>query len=273
MMILHLSAWLSRNVPFLRRRIRHIWYEALSKRDWDQIWTVMNYGFAGLETDGKLMPLEPRLEPERYCLQLYHHVVGDIELKGRDVLEVGCGRGGGAAWLHRTCRPRSYTGMDYSRKAIRFCKATFQEDGLIFAFGDAESIPFLENSFDIIINAESSNCYQSMVAFLANVKRVLRPGGYFLFADYRHGRQVAALQRSFKQSGLVVLQEQDITPNIIRGLELDRPRMQALIEAIAPCLFARAARDLAAGEDSFAWKSLVSGHTRYLSAVLQHPVD
>ena len=272
-MILQLSAWLSRNVPFLRRQIRHIWYEALSKRDWDQNWTMMNYGFAGLKSDGKLMPLEPALEPERYCLQLYHHVVGDIKLSGRDVLEVGCGRGGGAAWLHRTYRPRSYTAMDYSRHAIRFCKRMFQEDGIIFTHGDAESIPFLENSFDIIINVESSHCYQSMVAFLANVKRVLRPGGYFLFADCRHGRSIKRLSQQLRQSGLVVLREQDITPNIIRGLELDRPRKQALIESLAPPLLAKPAKDFAGGENSFAWKALVSGKTRYLSAVLKHPVD
>ena len=272
-MVYQVGAWLSRNVPFLRRWIRRLWYEGLAKWVKDREWTVMNFGFAELESDGALIPLEPALEPERYCLQLYHHVVGDIKLNGRDVLEVGCGRGGGAAWLHRTRRPGSYTAMDFSRHTIRFCQGRFQEDGLIFAYGDAESIPFLENSFDVVINVESSHCYQSMVTFLANVKRVLRPGGYFLFTDFRHGREVGTLRRQLDQSGLVMHREQDITHNIIHGLELDCHRKQAFIKAIAPRMLLNASQDFVGGENSYIWKALTSGRSRYLSAVLQHPVD
>lgn len=267
------SAWLSREVPLFRRWIRRQWYEVLAKWVRTPEWTMMNFGFAGLESDSPLMHLEPAQEPERYCLQLYHHVVGDIKLNGRDVLEVGSGRGGGAAWLHRIHRPRSYTAMDFSRNAIRLCKRNYQQDGLVFAHGDAESIPFLENTFDIVINVESSHCYQSMAAFLANVKRVLRPGGHFLFTDFRHGRQTEVLQQQLKQSGLTILREQDITANIIRGLELDYNRKKAFIKKIAPRWMVKAPWELAGGKDSFIWKTLTSGRSRYVSAVLQHPVD
>ena len=49
--------------------------------------------------------------------------------------------------------------------------------------GDAESLPFGDEMFDAVVNVESSHCYGSTPAFLAQVKRVLRCGGHFLFAD------------------------------------------------------------------------------------------
>ena len=57
--------------------------------------------------------------------------------------------------------------------------------GLAFEVGDAERMPFPDASFDAVVNVESSHCYPSMPAFLSEVRRVLRPGGHFLYADLR----------------------------------------------------------------------------------------
>jgi ubiquinone/menaquinone biosynthesis C-methylase UbiE len=43
--------------------------------------------------------------------------------------------------------------------------------------GDAENLPFPQVSFDAVINVESAHCYGSIERFLAEVHRVLRPGG------------------------------------------------------------------------------------------------
>ena len=41
------------------------------------------------------------------------------------------------------------------------------------------------NPLDVVLNVESSHCYGSMPRFLAEVRRVLEPRGYFLHADFR----------------------------------------------------------------------------------------
>ena len=57
----------------------------------------MNYGYAPLSAELAGTP-----EPEKYCLQLYRRLLGDADLRGKKVVEVSCGRGGGAAHVAAT---------------------------------------------------------------------------------------------------------------------------------------------------------------------------
>ncbi|MEE4247851.1 MAG: methyltransferase domain-containing protein [Kangiellaceae bacterium] len=60
--------------------------------------------------------------------------------------------------------------------------------------GDAENLSNIRDGIiDILINVESSHCYGNMPAFLREVERVLKPGGYFSFADFRGTDQVNEL--------------------------------------------------------------------------------
>jgi hypothetical protein len=58
-----------------------------------------------------VVPLQPGDEPNRPCIQLYHHVATQVALRGKNVLEVSCGHGGGAAYLGRALQPQSYTAL------------------------------------------------------------------------------------------------------------------------------------------------------------------
>ena len=96
------------------------------------------------------------------------------------------------------------TGVDFSQKAVQFCRDHHQLEGLTFVPGDAEALPFADESFDAVINVESSHCYRSMPAFLGQVQRVLRPGGYFLFADLRTASDSERLHQNLLECGLTV---------------------------------------------------------------------
>ena len=88
--------------------------------------------------------------------------------------------------------------------------------------------------FDVVINIESSHCYGSRETFLANVRRVLRYGGCFLYADFRNKNNVAVLQRQMERSGMKILKREDITPNVVRSLDLDNANKLLLIRAFFP---------------------------------------
>jgi cyclopropane fatty-acyl-phospholipid synthase-like methyltransferase len=75
----------------------------------------MNFGYRHSDPAIELLPLLPEDEPDRSAIQLYHHVLGGVDLNGRDVLEMGCGRGGGCWYISRYCAPRSVTGLDLSQ--------------------------------------------------------------------------------------------------------------------------------------------------------------
>ena len=167
----------------IRQAIWQLWYPFLTWRVHKEEVLFLNYAFE--EEPPMNIPLRCADEPNRACIQLYHHVATQVALRGKNVLEVSCGHGGGAAYLSRTFAPQHYTALDLNPAGIRFCRQRHQADGLVFIQGDAENLPFEKNTFDLVINVEASHCYPSFPRFLAEVARVLRPGGHFLYADLR----------------------------------------------------------------------------------------
>ena len=81
----------------------------------------MNYGYAPVNGDIDAPSLAPSDEPDRLCIQLYLHAIDQSDLRDKDVLEVGSGRGGGASYISRCLQPRTMTGMDFSQAAMELC--------------------------------------------------------------------------------------------------------------------------------------------------------
>lgn len=229
----------------------------------------MNYGFAPINSEGEKLPLGEDDEKHRLQIQLYHHVVNAVELKDKDVLEIGCGKGGGASYLMRYLEPRSLTAVDFSKIAIDFCNSYHSVERLSFLTGDAESLPFDGVQFDVVVNVESSRCYCSLDRFFGEVSKVLRPGGYFLFSDFRAGREIAELRWQIENSGLQLRREEFITPNILRAMELDHPRRSRLIQQKAPRIWRNALESFTGTKGSKIYNSFESGYNKYFYYILQ----
>ena len=95
----------------VRRFVWRACYGALAKRVPTPDWAFMNYGYATAAADADTIPrLQPSDERDRLCIQLYLHAIDHADLRGKDVLEVGSGRGGGASYISRYLQPRAMTG-------------------------------------------------------------------------------------------------------------------------------------------------------------------
>jgi len=191
--------------------------------------SCMNYGYAPLDGD-----VTGDDTPERYSHALYAHVASAAPLAGREVLEVGCGRGGGAAYVAQRFDVARLAGVDFSEQAVRFASEHHRDPRLRFIQGDAEQLPFPDASFDAVLNVESSHCYPSVPRFLAEACRVLRPGGALLFADLRMKDQIDELRDQIRDAGLRIAEEERITRNVARALELDTPRRADLLRRRVP---------------------------------------
>jgi len=209
-------------------------YTYISILDRDVKSLFLNYGFAHLDSAAHTLKLSTHDEPHRYPLQLYHHVASAVDWDGQDALEVGSGRGGGSAYIMRRFAPRSIIGLDLTSKAIDFCNRHYRVEGLSFVRGDAESMRLADDTFDIVINVESSLYYPNVERFFEEVVRVLKPGGYFLYTDLRYCEEMDAWRAQLRSTGLQLIKEEDITPNVIRALELDHARRRTLIKRYVP---------------------------------------
>jgi ubiquinone/menaquinone biosynthesis C-methylase UbiE len=229
-MLIRLAVFLLEASPLLRRLLWRWWYGRLAKQHTDGDWTFMNYGF--MPPDGATLALDPADEPDRLCIQLYHRVASATELAGKQVLEVGSGRGGGASFVTRHHRPAHLTGVDFSPQAVALCqKRHAAVANLSFAVGDAENLPFPDATFDTVINVESSHCYGHIEKFFAEAARVLRPGGWFLYTDFRPATEVPAWHAALAaQPGWTRVAHEDITSAVADALQADDARKRRLID-------------------------------------------
>ena len=268
-MIAILFTMFCRISPKLKGIMWKQWYQFLARSYQRKDWNFMNYGYAPLGDQTEIIYLDKTDIDNRFCIQLYHHVACTIDLRDLNVLEVGSGRGGGADYIKRYLKPKKIVGVDFSKNAVKFCNQNYVFNGLSFEIGNAESLPFADNSFDVVINVESSHCYGLMDVFLGQVTRVLRKGGYFLFADLRSKENIDVLRETLYKSGLTLIKETDITLNIVEALKLDNERKTTLIKKTIHKLLVKSFLEFAGTENSKIYKKFKSGETIYQSFVFQ----
>lgn len=262
---LQLCAW----IPGFRKLTRKWMYQAMARIIRQDDWTFMNYGYAEMDDSGNQAVLDKKDESNRLSYQLYNHLAAEIELENKLVLEVGSGRGGGASLVSKYHKPEKLVGLDYSGVAVKLCNRNLGTNGLSFVEGDAENLPFDTESFDAVINVESSHCYDSMDRFLKGVSKVLRPGGHFLYTDFMEPHETDELNNHISASGLEVISRRDITANVIKALDTDHERRMEIISKHVPALFLKHFREFAGVRDSVVYKQFANGELLYLSYIMK----
>lgn len=104
------------------------------------------------------------------------------EVRGRDVVELGCGTAYISAWCARD-GARSVIGLDNSPEQLATAKRLQAEHELSFPliWGDAEHVPLADESFDVAISEYGAAIWCDPHRWIAEAGRLLRPGGTLVF--------------------------------------------------------------------------------------------
>lgn len=242
-----------------------LWYWYISAIDKHADVTFMNYGYS----NGCQIELDESDEKNRYSAQLYNYVAQDIDTKGKDILEVGCGRGGGLSYINRSFSPNTATGLDLNDSAIEFCKEYYSSEKIHFLQGNAQSLSFQNNSFDIVINVESSHRYPKMDKFTSEAHRVLKQGGLFLFTDFRPKKELDNLAALLKNSKFRTLKYEVITSNILEALKLSSTTREDLIKKLIPKYLRGIGKTFAATEGTPTYNKFMKREFEYVFYVLR----
>jgi ubiquinone/menaquinone biosynthesis C-methylase UbiE len=101
---------------------------------------------------------------------------------GGRVLEVGCGRGVAMPALAQLLAPARLTGLDLDDALLEEARRNADVAGIVVELvpGDVRRMPFLDGSFDMVV--DFGTCYHIARATqaLAEIARVLAPGGLFV---------------------------------------------------------------------------------------------
>jgi len=143
---------------------------------------------------------------------------------GRRVLDVGCGAAYGAEMM-AIAGATSVVGVDRAEAVLEAARPTMPAD-VTLVHGDARALPFADGSFDLVTVFELIEHVDEPEAVLAELSRVLAPGGIALVStpnrdayppgnphhvhEYTPGELASALERYFahielhRQSNLIV---------------------------------------------------------------------
>ncbi len=147
---------------------------------------------------------------------------------GGRLLEIGCGTGHALAWLRRAFEPRQLTAVDLDRRMLAVAADRPRRSPLFeatLACADASCLPFAAGTFDTVIGFGFLHHVPQWQQALAEVARVLRPGGcYFLEEFYP------------------ALYQNQLTRRLLVHPEENRFRSRDLHAALAACGFEIIAR-------------------------------
>ncbi len=126
--------------------------------------------------------LEKRIAPEiRYAQYYYEETLFDIAPPGAIWLDVGCGHQLLPEWRLQqekelVSRATLLVGLDYDRPSLMKHRTLS-----VRVHGDINRLPFRDGSFDVVSANMVVEHLRDPVAQFTEIKRVLKPGGIFVF--------------------------------------------------------------------------------------------
>lgn len=171
-------------------------------------------------------------------IEHYHRYLLAREFcRGRDVLDVAAGEGYGTALLAQVAR--SVVGVEIDESAVMAARVEFERPNLRFEQGDARALALPNASVDVAVTFETLEHLAEQDVFLAELRRVLRPGGLLIISTPDRD--------AYSPAGA--------PPNPYHVLELTQPEFKALLQRHFACSAIAAQRALigsvilGAGED------------------------
>jgi SAM-dependent methyltransferase len=137
--------------------------------------------------------------PGDYLIYLFHKAAYSFateHLGGKTVLDYGCGTGLGSAALAKVCR--HITAIDISPEAIAYARSTYQAPNICFQHVEPlekAPLPFADASFDGVVSLQVIEHIADPGRYLAEISRVLKPGGIVILATPDRSRRLLPFQK------------------------------------------------------------------------------
>ena len=127
----------------------------------------------------RVVPESAAVSPHlvREHIKRYHFAAPRVA--GLKVLDAACGSGYGSRILADVAA--SVVGVDIESDAISYARERYTAPNLSFEIADAHTLDaFADNSFEAVVSFETIEHLPDFRAYVAAVRRVLKPGGIYL---------------------------------------------------------------------------------------------
>ena len=126
----------------------------------------------------------------------------------QNFLEVGCGIGAVSKHIAKKYL-LNVTGTDIDPDQIRLAQQNIGNlPNIRFLEADATNLPFQDNDFDVVLSFGVMHHISKWLDALAEINRVLKTGGYFIYWDLVYPKWSANIARLFKDKyGVTTIQD------------------------------------------------------------------
>jgi demethylmenaquinone methyltransferase / 2-methoxy-6-polyprenyl-1,4-benzoquinol methylase len=176
----------------------------------------------------------------------------------RRILDVATGTADLALEAQQTLEPEKVVGVDISEEMLAFGRKKIAARGLsdrvVLRTGDAQKLPFSDNQFDAALVAFGVRNFEDLDAGLADMRRVLRPGGSLVVLEFSQ-------PEVFPIKQLYEFYSRHILPRIGRTISQNEGAYQYLPDSVAafPSGPDFLGRMRAVGYADLQWKPLTFG--------------
>jgi len=122
---------------------------------------------------------------------------------GRDWVDVGCGTGALSATILEHAEPASVMGFDPSESFIGHARSTIPDRRARFAVAPADALPLVGASADVAVAGLVLNFVPDIPAALAEMRRVVRPGGTIGAYVWDYGGGMEIIRRYWEAAATV----------------------------------------------------------------------
>ncbi|WP_330230769.1 class I SAM-dependent methyltransferase [Nocardia sp. NBC_00508] len=151
---------------------------------------------------------------------LYHLIAADIDAAtqpGAWVLDVGTGPGRLLTRLLSRRMDLRLHGVDLSPHMIEIAERTLAGDQAELSVGDVGALPYPDDSFDLVVSSLSLHEWPDVERAIAELARVLRPGGTVAIYDFRFVPAAAALSALRHSFPAATVRRETVRPGDIRS--------------------------------------------------------
>jgi SAM-dependent methyltransferase len=239
-------------------------YDAIARRN--PALAFMNYGYVDPGAPAGEMAADDLVAASR---RLYEAVLPGSAALGR-VLEVGCGRGAGAAFVLGSRQVERYLGLDLSSENIRMCRSRPRlHASAEFVVADARRLPVGDAAFDTVFSVEAAQHFEDRLRFYREVARALSPHGRFYFASIWRPAEVESPE-TMAACGLSIVDRADITANVVGSLARSGELRRQIVESLQlPERYTPLLMSWAGVRGHTAYEGLASGQLAYLRFILE----
>ena len=154
----------------------------------------------------------PGVSGEMELEHLHRYLFAAHLAAGAEVVDIACGEGYGSYMLAQ--RARSVVGIDIDRHTVAQARERYERPNLSFKEGTCAALPLPPASADMVISFETIEHIRAQEEFIAEVRRVLRPGGTLVLSSPER-----ELYNSYRRE-----------PNQFHLKELSRDELDALLK-------------------------------------------